>query len=339
MAAISPQWQQDAAWFPHRLHWPDGIFRLVRTSPEQLRTASFLDGRSVFWDGAEQAGAWQDGDGDAQAAPPLYLFHQAFCGSTLLASLIDRNCRALALKEPQALVDVADGMMARERLAPGLSAEQLQARGDAAVRLLFRRFDADEPVLIKPSNWVNSIAPMLMARDARARCVLLTIDRGAFLRAVFRGGRDRMAFTARAAAHFASGFANGADLLRAAIGASSDPLAQMAHLAALAHGLQDALFDAVRNAADGRCRMLDFVQLQHDPGTALEQARLALRLMARGGADAIMLAGHAKQPDRAYDAAAEARLNAQIDAHHGRLLDAAQSWADTVQPVRLSDAG
>lgn len=339
MADLSPHWQQDPAWFPHRLNWADGTFALVRTNAALLRAASFLDGRSVFWDGPEQAGAWPDGNGDTPGAPPLYLFHQAFCGSTLLASLIDQNCRALVLKEPQALVDLADGVMARERLAPNWSEAQMLACGDAAVRLLFRRFDEEEPVVIKPSNWVNSIAPMLMARDDRARCVLLILDRRAFLRAVFRGGRDRLAFTARAAAHIAGGFANGADMLRAAIGASADPLAQMAHLAALAHGLQDALFDAVRRLAGGRCLTLDFAQLQQEPGTALAAARNALGLMPRTGAQALVLTGHAKQPDRAFDADAEARHNVEVEAHHKGLLDAAMAWSETVSPVLVSDAG
>ncbi len=330
MVALPPKWQHDAAWFPHRVNCADGVLQLVKTDTTMLRAAPFLDGRACFWTGDAKAVLLGSAMDLGPESPPLYLFHQAFCGSTLLASLIERNCRALALKEPQALVDLADANM---------TAGDIGDVGPNIVRLLYRRFDADEPVVIKPSNWVNSLAPMLMTWDDQARSVLLTIEQPAFLRAVFRGGRDRMAFTARAAAHFALGFANGQEMLRAAIGVSADPLGQMAHLAALAHRLQDALFDAVRGVAGQRCIALNFADLQADTDAALAQAATGLGLSWRDTAPVSALVAHAKAPDQAFDASAEARHNAEIAAHHGGVLDAAHEWAATINPVWISNAG
>jgi len=61
----------------------------VRTSAAALRAAAFLDGRTLYWDGSpvERAIA-PAGDGDAPVA--RYIFHVGFCGSTLLARLLDQ---------------------------------------------------------------------------------------------------------------------------------------------------------------------------------------------------------------------------------------------------------
>jgi hypothetical protein len=100
-------------------------------------------------------------------APTHFIFHSAYCCSTLLANALDLPAAASTLKEPVILNDLVGW---RHRGAPPARVSEVL---DGAIRLLARPFEAGEAVIIKPSNLVNGLAAALLTMRPDARAILL----------------------------------------------------------------------------------------------------------------------------------------------------------------------
>lgn len=261
--------------------------------------------------------------------PDRVVLHMSFCGSTHLSHLIEESGAAVVLKEPHALVDLADWdrtlveRHARDaRLTPILN---------AATMLLGRSWEDAGPTVIKPSNWANNLLPGLLQVGRDMRVVLITIERRAFLRAAFRGGRDRLGFTARAAAHFAAAMGETPRLADAVAGAD-DPLDQAAQLVLLAHRLQQRLFAEATGGGTGRLAHLDYSTILDDPSAALRHTLAALDLDASDdrieAAIGTRARRDAKQPDRQFSVAGQHDEDRQVEQHHAARFDRALEWAD-----------
>lgn len=116
---------------------------------------------------------------EAGSPAPHFIFHSAFCCSTLLARAFDVPGKALALKEPQILNELADAARANALTGDlfGLVAG-----------LLARPFAPGEQVIIKPSNVVNQLAPALMNANEQTRAVFLYAPLRRFLSSVASKG-------------------------------------------------------------------------------------------------------------------------------------------------------
>lgn len=120
---------------------------------------------------------------DALAATPSgarlhFIFHSAYCCSTLLANVLDRAGTASTLKEPVILNDLVGW---RQRGAPPAKVGEIL---DHALQLLAHPFEAGEAVVIKPSNVVNTLAPAMMSLRPEARAVLLYAPLDHFLASI-----------------------------------------------------------------------------------------------------------------------------------------------------------
>jgi hypothetical protein len=111
-----------------------------------------------------------------------FLFHSAFCGSTLLTRALDMPGMAMGLSEPATLNDVV-GLRWRGGSGPAIARV-----ADAALRLLARPFGAGEAVVIKPSNLLNPTADLLLALQPDARAVFLYAPLETYLISVVRKG-------------------------------------------------------------------------------------------------------------------------------------------------------
>ena len=111
-----------------------------------------------------------------------FLFHSAFCGSTLLTRALDHPGMAMGLSEPAILNDVV-GLRWRGAAGPAVARV-----ADAALRLLARPFGADEAVVVKPSNLLNPVADLLLALQPEARAVFLYAPLETYLISVVRKG-------------------------------------------------------------------------------------------------------------------------------------------------------
>lgn len=115
-------------------------------------------------------------------APVHFIFHAAYCCSTLLAAAFDRPGLATSLKEPVILNDLVGW---RHR---GADANAIGARLRDSLTLLSRPFDPGEVIIVKPSNVVNALIPAMLALQPSARALLLYAPLPVYLASIARKG-------------------------------------------------------------------------------------------------------------------------------------------------------
>lgn len=120
----------------------------------------------------------------AASAPIHFIFHSAFCCSTLLARALDIPGIASTLSEPQILADMVGW---RHR---GGDPTQIGQVLDGALRLLARPFEPAESVVVKPSNVVNGLASAMLTIRPDAAAVLMHAPLRVFLASIARKGMD-----------------------------------------------------------------------------------------------------------------------------------------------------
>jgi hypothetical protein len=154
-------------WLAHRYDPTQDAFQFVKVDRATRARVPFLTDENlgilppIFVRRSDVSVA-----GDAHA-PVRYIFHSAFCCSTLLANAYDRPGLAFSLKEPAILQDIVGW-----RHRGGAPAQIGAVIGDA-VRLLARPFDRGEACVIKPSNVVNGFAPALVGGRPDVKALLL----------------------------------------------------------------------------------------------------------------------------------------------------------------------
>ena len=141
----------DPRWFLDQLDLETGEARFVRVDRPTLSAQPFLDPR---WSRTSLPSAGMPGSmldaAEGDRVPLHFIWHTSFCCSTVIAASLDQPGRCLALKEPRALVDLADLKRRQQTLKrPGLTR--------AVFGLHARRFEEGEQVLIKPSNFANNL--------------------------------------------------------------------------------------------------------------------------------------------------------------------------------------
>jgi len=120
--------------------------------------------------------------GAPEPAAAHFIFHSAFCCSTLLARAFDLPGLSMGLKEPVILNDIVGW---RHRGAAGRDiAEAL----DNSLKLLARPFSPGEATIIKPSNIANGLAPAIMGLRPASRALLLRAPLPVFLKSVAKKG-------------------------------------------------------------------------------------------------------------------------------------------------------
>ncbi len=173
----------DATWLPNRYDESQDLIHFVRLTREQHRAVTFITDEYI------PAGAprlvLRRSDVAAAAGPPApmhFVFHSAYCCSTVLARAFDIETVSMGLKEPLILNDMVGWR--RRGADPG----RLGAILDVVLTLLARPFAPGEAVVVKPSNVLNGIAPVLLGLRPRSSAVLLYAPLPDFLRSIARKG-------------------------------------------------------------------------------------------------------------------------------------------------------
>lgn len=176
---------RDPLWLAHRYVESKDAVQFLRVTRDEHRAATFIaddylsKGRIPVEIDRKQALA-----AVATVGPVHFIFHSAFCCSTLLARAFDRDGLAMGLKEPAILNDLVGW---RRRGAAGRDVAEAM---DGALALLARPFAAGEATVIKPSNIVNGLIRMIMALRPDARALLLHAPLPLFLTSVAKKGLD-----------------------------------------------------------------------------------------------------------------------------------------------------
>ena len=117
-----------------------------------------------------------------ERAPIHFIFHSAYCCSTLLANGLDVEGSATVLKEPVLLNDLVGWR--HEGAAPNAVSDML----GTAMSLMARPFQAGEATIVKPSNVVNGLATAIMTLRPDARAIILYAPLEAYLTSIARKG-------------------------------------------------------------------------------------------------------------------------------------------------------
>jgi hypothetical protein len=305
-------------WLPHRLD-ASGTSVHFLLAPRALRASiPFLTDEHLPDLPARVVPLAQAPRGTGRLA---FLFHSAFCCSTLLANALEGEGRAMALKEPVLLNDIV-GWRAR-------GGQALQPLLDAALAALARPFAPGEAVVVKPSNLVNSLLPMIAALRPDAPILLLHAPLPVFLKSIASKGlwgrlwvrelawklrRDRML-------DFGlddEGFFRLSDLQTAAIGWLA----------------QQKLFDEATRRLSGRVRTLDSEDFLARPADTLAALFAHFRLDgsaddARAVANSPVFARDAKT-GADFGPAARAAVHAGPAAANADEIEKVLAWAQAV---------
>lgn len=308
MTSLSPRGfdLRDPAWFLHDIAPGSGQAGFVSTDRACLSAEPFLDHRWRAPDSADQTMPLAALPPPAETPRLSFIWHTSFCASTLLAACLDTPGRCLALKEPRALVILA-ALKRNGGLGPGASLAR------SVFGLMARRFEADEQILIKPSNGANALIPEAAALT-QGRMLLLYSDCESFVLSMARQGRSGFAYVRE---RFASLAADGHPV-------SSWPAGQLLRLtdlelAALVWRMEMDLLHAAALGLGDRARSLDCRLLLDDPGAILPMVDDFLGLgVGRERLDAVargpLLQRDAKHPGQAFDAVARAEERARLRA-------------------------
>jgi hypothetical protein len=156
------------AWLPHRYDPGHDAVHFVRAEREVRASAPFLTDENLPDAGNPVVLAREDSLRLAGGRAPIhFILHSAYCCSTLLANAFDRPGRSTSFKEPVILNDLI-GWGHR-----GGTAAQIRPVLDSSLTLLSRPFAPGEAAIVKPSNLVNALAPIMLALRPEAGCLLL----------------------------------------------------------------------------------------------------------------------------------------------------------------------
>ena len=173
----------DSSWLANRYDESQDLVHFVRLTREGHRAVTFITDEYIPAEAPRLV--LRRGDVAAAAGPPAplhFIFHSAYCCSTVLARAVDIEGVSMGLKEPLILNDLVGW---RRRGADPL---RLGAMLDLTLTLLARPFAPGETVVVKPSNVLNGLAPAILGMRAQSRALLLHAPLPDFLRSIARKG-------------------------------------------------------------------------------------------------------------------------------------------------------
>lgn len=171
-------------WLAHRYEPAADKLHFVEASRGQRSDIAFLTDELLGDAGARGVLTRAEAEalGRTGTAPLHYIFHSAYCCSTLLAKALDVPGVASTLKEPQLLNDLVGWRH------QGADPAKVTAMLALTLSLLARPFAAGEAVIVKPSNVINALIPAMIGGRAEARAILLYAPLESYLGSIARKG-------------------------------------------------------------------------------------------------------------------------------------------------------
>lgn len=328
----------DASWFIEDFDLPSRAFSFVKTDPETLAREPFLDYRwnrtRLLHQRLDQA-ALVGRFGLGLPRPQLhFIWHTSHCCSTLIAGTLDAPGRNLTLREPFALVPVADakrvGAFERHVVSPRLP--------EIVFRLLARPHHDSGQITVKPSNFANYLLLDAIANTS-GKMLFLYSDLTSFLISVCKGGLNFSRYARQLFANIAGD--DGKELPW-----SATQLVRMSDLeiAAMAWHLQIAEFQRGWPALEpGRAASLDCDAFLADPATAIARLDAFFGFgLGRSHVEQVMtgplLRQHAKSPMEVFNSQMRQQAQAAIWRERGADIERVVRWSYDTFPLTPRDA-
>jgi hypothetical protein len=320
-------------WYPVAIDRVSRRIQFVRMSPHMYRASVFLDSRTCHLGETCAVGV---GDllrarsrDPAEAVPVHYIFHTAFCCSTLLARYLESLSHVLVLKEP--------GLLSHVAVARYDSQDAWQETATLTLALLSRTYAANQAISIKASDWCNSIAEFALAANPAATGTFQMVPLRRFVLAVLKSARRRR--WAHARARLARRDAGQTAGLTNVAGATFTDGQAAAFIWLVNVSSCRRLKEGVYSSRVG---LLDGEELAARPGPCLKRV-IAGSCLHRADADLSCLAEsfasqtYSKGQGREFDVNTRSSELGQLNDTWGREADAAVSWAMGIDPQNCTD--
>ena len=327
MAAPSPQdVTSDPEWIPHTYDAAGTALTFVHVPKSAREKLMFLSDEH-FAGNHEKATLPAEAVADAldgvPGAPLHFVFHTSFCCSTLLARALDIPGKSAVLREPDVLINLANRIIRSDDPAN-------RKRLELVTRLLDRPPGADETVIVKPSNFGNRLADILLSGRPGSQAILLYSDVETLLRSLLKRGMFGRIFGRRL-------FTQLLGWSPLNLGYRPEELLQLTDVqaVALAWLMQISHFDAIARAFGDRVMLLDSAALLAEPSAAIGQAQALFGLglgeseiesIARGP----VFAKHSKFSDRDYSAEDRRKEHESATEAHSDEIDMVVKWIEAV---------
>lgn len=315
----------DASWLAHRYDPGHDAIHLLPVPRAEHRKATFLTDECLPAGLEPLVLRRKDAIADAPPTAPIhFLFHSAYCCSTLLARAADRPGWAMALKEPVILNDII-GWRRRGGTGPDMASVL-----DDVLTLLARPFAPGEAVVVKPSTAINALAPAILTLRPEARAILLYAPLKTYLGSIAKKGIDGRLWVRT----LLMGMLD--DRLVDLGFSPRDHLGQtdlqIAAIGWLAH--QKLFADLVARFGPARVRTLDSATLMAHPAAALSAMAALFGRPLDGTAIGEIAAGPAfrthSKLGSAFDAEDRAAEHLAAANLHADEIDKVAIWADAV---------
>lgn len=334
----------DPSWLPYKVLDDSRRLELVHLSREQLRDLFFLDKRS-------HPDRWNKITADAPRVEMVvaamaksagtrafgechYIFHSAFCCSTLMSRALDVQGVACVLREPRPLHEIVAKMT-----GPQLTDQEMTAL-DLILNLMQRPRLLGEKTIVKPANLANPLIDHILRVQPKARALFMYCSLPAFLLAIAR--RRRWSWSRNLAAFYRKH-------LEFETKQTQDLLLltdlQMAAFLWLQYQAQFARL--VRELPASRVATLRADVFVAQPAEALAAAARLFELgLSEGEASAIaegpLFQGHSKSSGASFDESAQKRNDALLKLAFGPEIEHAIQWAERVAaeagiPLQLNE--
>ncbi|REL31652.1 hypothetical protein [Thalassotalea euphylliae] len=327
-----------ANYLLHRFEPATALFTYIKTTQQKINAASFIDGREDFSvdKTCYQVPAAQTVSSFTATETPLakFIFHIGFCGSTLLAkTLAYHQAKVLCYKEPQVLIDLAE-LKATNHLLYRQTA-RWQQYITFTVQQLAKRFTPEQQLVTKPSNWANSLLPDLAVLIPGSRAVFMSMPKQAYLVAIFRGGKERIAFIYRLRAHLLKVLPDYQPLAVKIDNCGQDILWQVAKSCLLVYRLQHLLFSRAQQLLPSeQWQTLDYQEFLNTPHETLLQVnntlQLGLTINELELAQAASFQRHAKAPAESYQSHEKTTIDEQVYAYYQDAIEVSLTWDDNL---------
>lgn len=325
MTIHAPPQRLDAEWLVHRYDPGHDAYHLLPVARQTHRDSVFLT--DEYLPAGVEPLVLRRRDAMMRAAPaaPLHwIFHSAFCCSTLLVRAFDLPGTAMGLKEPVVLNDLI-GWRRRQESGPDMATVV-----DDTLTLLARPFAHGEAVVVKPSTAINALAPALLALRPGSAAVLLYAPLPTFLASIAKKELEgRLWVRTLLSGMLDDGLAPFGYSAREHFAHTDLQVAALAWL-----GQQILFADLVTRFGAGRVRTLDSASLTARPRVAMAAAA---QLFGMPMSDRVLdevVAGPAfrrhSKFGNAFDAGARAAEHRDAADTHAREIDVVVRWAERV---------
>lgn len=313
----------DPVWLPDRFDYGKDKVEFARIDRDGLVRAPFLDERMGRWVTARASAPLTELSAPQKQAPARFIFHTAFCCSTLLARALDAPGVALSLKEPTITLDLCSARRAQERF---LRNDVFLSTFRTLTGLLARPHLSDEAVVIKPTNMATPlIEPALMSGGP---CLFLHGGLRDFLISLLKKGEGGRAWARKQFnVYRLDGGGIAAIPPRQAVS-----FTDLQVIALVWRWQQEQFAAALRNFPQARAASLDYRALLADPARALKAAARHLNLNHdEAQLDAVaageIFAVNSKFEGSAFDVGAREREEAATVERWREEIDLIEAWA------------